>query len=759
VKKTKIQNSFTSGEFSDKMLARWDFVKYPNACRTLENFLIFPEGGVFRRPGTYYTTESKTSSKYARLIEFIYSDTDSYILELGDEYIRFYRSWGQVLDGTDIYEVSSPYDHEDLALIQYVQSADVMFLTHGSYAPRKLSRTDHTDWTLEQQTYVKGPFLDENTTTTTIESTGTSGSVTLSASASIFEDEHVGSLWRITHAKESGNISGSFTGAGTSSSLFVKEGQKIRYVTRGKWTGQVDLERSYDNSNWETVWPYSSENDDNTKLEGHKEELDDAYYRVNSTALSSGKCTYKLIAYQSLTNGVVEITAVASGTSATATTKVDIAKKNVPTKLWAEGSWSDKRGWPQAVGFYEQRLWYARTSYQPNVAWSSVSFPGGDFDNFLTGTDDDDAIIFGMAESQAPVEWLVGDRGLILGTSDGAHLLSATSTSEPLTPTNLDTSLQGISGSARIMPTRTDTGLLYVERGGKRVNEFVYSWEQDSHITNNMTRLAEHIAGDGIKETAFQKRPERILWCCTDDGQLICMTYLPAEQIIGWCKHPISGTVESVAVIPGKSATGNASEDEVWLLVNRTIKGATKRYIERMMPWDWGDGQEDAFFVDCGITYDGDPVTEIDDLDHLEGETVSVCADGGVQTDKVVTDGKIQLDSAGSVVHIGIGYTSTLKPMRPAVGTLGLGSVNKICRSAITFYKTAGAQYGTDEDDMFEIPFRDFGDDMDTAIPLFTGTKELDPPGGYEREGDFIIQQDKPLPCSVLAIVMEVESA
>jgi len=304
------------------------------------------------------------------------------------------------------------------------------------------------------------------------------------------------------------------------------------------------------------------------------------------------------------------------------------------------------------------------------------------------------------------------------------------------------------------MPIKTSLGHLFVERGARKVNELAYQWEADRFVTADMTRLAEHISEGGIAEVALQKRPETILWCITGDGNLIGLTYLREEEVVCWHRHVTDGSFESVAVIPGDE------EDEVWFVVNRTIGGTTKRYVERMKEWSTVNGSgdiEDAFLVDCGLTYDSTATTTITGLDHLEGETVSILADGATHPDRVVSGGSITLNRSASVVQVGLPYTSTLKPMKIPQGTLGFGSVKRISHGAINFYETGYAEHGSNSSDMQYITFREATDDMDAPPPLFTGVKAVNFPGGYEQEGNFIIESAKPLPLTVLSINLLAE--
>ena len=168
---TKTQNSFNAGELSPYLQQRPDITKYQSGCDQLENFIILPYGGVYRRPGTRYVGSTKDEGK-VRLIPFNFSTEDSFALEFGDNYIRFHKSGHPVLNGTTPYELSSPWSGDQLREIQFTQVNDVLFLVHKDVPPRKLSRTDDTNWSLDEffvvekelrDSTVYPPFRDQNT--------------------------------------------------------------------------------------------------------------------------------------------------------------------------------------------------------------------------------------------------------------------------------------------------------------------------------------------------------------------------------------------------------------------------------------------------------------------------------------------------------------------------------------------------------------------------------------------------------------------
>ena len=209
--------------------------------------------------------------------------------------------------------------------------------------------------------------------------------------------------------------------------------------------------------------------------------------------------------------------------------------------------------------------------------------------------------------------------------------------------------------------------------------------------------------------------------------------------------------VESVAAIP--SSTG--SEDEVYVIVQRTINGATKRYVEKLKPIDFGTDIEDAFFVDSGLTYSGSAASSISGLSHLEGQTVRIVANGSAHADKQVASGSITLDRAVTQAHIGLAYISTLQTMRIDAGGAQGTSQAKIKRVndvTLRLYRSVGVKVGSSATQTDLIPFRSSASAMDTAVPLYSGDKDVEFDGGYETDGYVVVKQEQALPLTVLAI-------
>lgn len=672
------QTNFTAGEISPRLEGRVDIAKYFNGAKKIENMLVLSHGGATRRGGTNFVNEAKAGK--VRLIPFQFSITQAYVLEFGDQYIRFYRN--QAILGVTSFdagfssgfetsatnsEIASPYLEAELFQIQFAQSADVLYLVHPNHEPRIVSRLSDTSWTLTEVTTINGPYLDQNTTATTITPTATTGAgITLTASASLFVSTDVGRLVRI----DQGSDFGYAKIVGFTSDLIV--------------TADV----------------------------------------VDDFVSTTGQTTWQL------------------------------------------GAWSDTTGFPATIAFFEDRLVYAGSIFQPQTVWGSKS---GFYDDFSPGVLDDDAYTYTIATDQVnAIQWMSPGKSLTIGTLGGEFLMAASTRNEAITPTNVKIVRQSEYGGANIMPVRSAGVVLFVQRSTKKLRQFVYEFESDSYLAPDLTLLSEHITATGIVEMDYQRDPDSIIWMVRKDGQLLGMTYERDQEVIAWHRHIIGGVsdalgadaqVESVAVIPGSDG-----RDEVWLSVKRFVNSTTFRHIEvitkgrdTITPDD-----DDDFFVDSGLSFDGSPATVFSGLDHLEGETVQILADGAPVPDKVVTSGRVTLDKAASVVHVGFNKAAILGTLRLEAGSANgtaQGKIKRINKVNVRFFETLGAKVGPDEDTTDIIPFRSTSDPMDSSPPRFTGDKELPFPSGYNKEGEIVIRQDQPLPMTVLSIMPLVRTS
>ena len=745
-RQTVAYTNFTAGQLSPRLDGRTDLTKYYNGAKTISNFTIQPHGGASRRPGTSFVHEVKDSSSAVRLIPFEFSTVQTYVMEFGNQYIRFYKDKGiitetaktitnisqanpavvtstahgytngdhviissvtgmvevngktfevanatantfelQDVDGNNIdssgytayasggnayriYEIASPYASADLHDVKFAQSADIMYICHPNYAVRKLSRTGHTSWTLEEVDFNEPPLSLHNTTSTTLTashtSAGSTGTVTASSTTGINHDQGF---------------------------LSTDVGRAIH-----------------------------------------------------------------------INDGFVRITSYISSTQVNVLVKKDLGAGSATTNF-ALGSFSGTTGHPTCVTFFEQRLVFAGTSDEPQTLFFSKVNEYENFDDgHYTSVTDSSAMIYTIASNNVnTIRFLSAQRSLIVGTTGGEFVVSA-GVSQPITPTNIQIQRQTSYGSANVDAIQVANVTMFLQRAKRKIRELTYSFDFDSYVAPDMTILAENITESGIKELSYQQEPESILWGVREDGRLVGLTYQRAEDVVGWHIHEIGGSfgldnfghVENLATIPG-----DVDEDDLYMVVKRTINGSTRRYVEYLESYDYGANIADAFFIDSGLSYNGSATNSISGLDHLEGETVSILADGATHPDKTVTNGAVSLDRNVTKASIGLGYTSLLQTMRIEAGAaegVAQGQTKRIHDVTIRLLASVGVEIGSDLNNMERIPFRSSANPMDVAIPPFSGDKQVEFRGDFETDGYIYVRQTQPLPINIIGIYPRV---
>jgi len=654
--------SFVSGEFSPKMDGRTDFEKYSSGAKTLENFLVHPQGAATRRVGTQFIAEVKSSAAKTRLIPFEFSTTQTYILEFGNNYIRFFKDKGQILSGGSAYEISTPYLTAELFDIKFAQSADVMYITHPNHEVMKLSRTGHTSWTLTEVEFTDGPYLATNTTSTTLTpaSAGVGTGINITASA----------------------VTGINGGAGFQT---------------------TDVGRII--------------------------------------SFNSGKA--KITSRSSTTVVVCTITTAFASTAATAD--------------WNLGAFSDTTGHPSCVSFFEQRLVFAGTLDEPQTLFFSKA---GDYENMTTGTNADDAMVYTIASNQVnAIRYMKAVRTLVVGTTGGEFTVSADGTDASITPTNITIKKQSSFGSANVDAIPAGNAILFLQKAKRKIRELQYNFDSDGYQAPDLTILNETVTDTGINEMSYQQEPGSNIWCVRDDGVLACLTYQRSENVIAWTRHIFGGEFDSGNAVCESvaSISGTLTEDEVWVIVKRTINGATKRYVECFSDFDFDETDANDFkFLDSHLSYSGSATTTLSGLSHLEGQTVSILADGAAHANKTVSSGAITLDRSVTKACVGLSYDSILQTMRieggAAEGT-SQGKTKRISKVVLRLFETVGVKVGPSLTNLETIPFRTTSSLLSNPVDtLLSGDKEIEFNDDYNSDGFIFIKQDQPLPCSILAI-------
>jgi len=799
-----VQTAFNGGEWSPLLAGRFDLAQFKNSCRTLKNMIALPQGPATRRGALRYVEPSKDHTHRSRLLRFEFGVEQAYALEFGHLYVRFFANGAIIEDGGVPVEVATPYTEADLRSLRVTQSADVFYIFHKSYATRKLSRllADGTSWQLDTIAFLPPPTyepeVDVSGGTITIGLSKVSGQdAKVYASADVFYEADAGrGIHRVaglasitsyvTRKEVVADILSVFpaalitAGPGTlqtdaggtvitnSEAHGLAVGDYV-VVTSGPEAGAIrcvtlldadpaicTIDASFGaqqaaGTTWNKSTPIAagewlltgSPNCDCTpSVKAPVNAIATLTLAQNGwrTGASPNGDVGK---YLRLFSGIVKITEVT--TAKVAKGRIMVSLVVDPIVAAAGGSWTSEsevwtagNGYPRAGCFFEQRLMAGGSTKFPTSLWGSQS---ADYENFGLGPYDADAVEYKLSANEVnDLVWMLPTKVLLLGTA-GSEFRITGGADSPLTPSNVDAKNEDANGSADVSPVRIRHKILFVQAAGRKVLEIAYSYEPDTFLADDLTYLADHLTAAGIVEMAYQKEPYSILWCVRSDGVLLGLTYNKEQKVLAWHRHETDGAVESICVVPDPAN----KRDELWLSVRRTIGGATKRYIERLDP--------DRTAADSFVLYQGAATVTIPGLSHLEGKTVDVLADGFVVKGLVVAGGEVVLPHAVTEAIVGLNYESELIPSRPEFSVGGLtttgttiGKKKQWVEVFVRLKDTAGIEINGDE-----LPFRTGAAPLGDPANMFTGDFKVTNLG-IDREGDIVIKQTNPLPCTVLCI-------
>lgn len=407
---------------------------------------------------------------------------------------------------------------------------------------------------------------------------------------------------------------------------------------------------------------------------------------------------------------------------------------------------------PGCGTFHEQRMWYGGFNDNPLEIQASAV---GDYENMVNDpTDPSSAIDFLLVSGSVDkARWMFsGGDHLLVGTGGGVWKVRSTLTGEAISQENVNFERVVTVGTCEIPPVMVEDSILFVTRMKTTIRKIAYSLEADRMITPSLMRIASHItygsnaAESGVVQMAFQKEPFPILWVVRKDGQLLGMTYDVQDRVYAWFRVVTDGRFESVAVI---SADG--VEDEVWVAVSRVISGVEKRYLECFTPINFYSNIVNGYFVHSGITTTGGPT--ITGLDHLKGRSVVALVDGVAYGPfRVSINGTINIGVTGTVIHVGLPYTSKFEPMKLHTQTeqgTSRSKKQKINRVTLCLYKTGlGVKVGPDADKLRNL----FSNEI-AGGELFTGDINYEFEGDWSNEATIHVEQSQPLPMTVRGLI------
>lgn len=710
-----VRNNFLAGEVSPKFYGRTDAKEHNQGLKTVENALVYPQGGIGKRPGLQYSfttvshtvtgqgTKTATVTDTSVLIPMSFAGVGYLVILTG--YVTTY-DWGIYVYNTStgsfltlnawdfpiylFYNTSikdTPLS-ADLSKVQYVQDNNKLRLVCYNVPPLDITITSTSTFGIGfRNTLVYGlPYGDY---------IFNGPSITVSIG---------GGVWTYT-----------LSGTGFTSAMV------------GDIYEFIDLSGG----------------------SAHSEQIVVTEY-INSTTLYADQVSYTVGS-----SGTLSATAYGSGS----------------TYFYRKCMWGPTVGYPETVAIWSGRNIFGGNTAYPNTLWSTEVFEDDIADTAygVTLTASSPSKLTISSDGSSRINFLVSGKNLAVGTTGREYICTSLS---PLSP---DIKAESSEGSSFSQGFRVGSGVLFSHRSKQRLMYSQYNFNEDAFKASDLNIMADHIfkyshkyftsfVAPEIKQYAYQSGEEKAIWAIDTNGAVFSLTFNQELGVMAWQRHIIGGVfgteqakVTSICVVYNPVT----NHDDVWMIVKRTINSSTKYYFEKL-------GQEfyldDLYNTATDIRYKpvycdsaklvrlGSPGTTFTGLSHLEGQTVQVVADGNYIGEKTISSGNLVLTKSYTEVIVGLKYTMKVEPLVPEVGSVigqGMGAIRRIDRAVVKFFDTVGAKIGATTGSEYTMEFRPITLPMDEEVPLYNGLQVVEFDGDYDREAKFIITQELPLPCKI----------
>ena len=760
-KATFLIASFNAGEFSPRMGARVDFAKYRNACKTLENFLPLPQGGARRRAGWRFVAEVKDSTKATDVMPFEFSTTQAYIIERGENYFRFYRNEGRIEGppGSPV-EIVTPYLATELAELQQAQTADIMYIVHPDHPVQKLSRTGHTSWTLDEVKFIDGPYFEANTDSAkTLNPSAITGTITIAAVGHTpFASTDVGRLVRIDEGSNHGYAEITvFT-----SDILVTAVVKKDFVTAtaqdewrlGAWsatTGYPSCVAFYEQRLYlagsrdkpQTLWGSKSAafedftpgtvDDDPVNFTIAADEVNVIEWLSPGRRLVVGTAGGEWIMQATQLDDPITPTNIQIKRQTTHGSASTVPRRIGPVVLFIQRSGRKIRS--LVFDFIQDSFTAADTTILAEHISRGLTVAGSGFKQIVYQQEPDsilwalrnDGVLAAMTflPDQDVGGWARQTTGTPFDEEDGAFEAIA------VIPGSRDGVPDGQEDELWAVVKRRIGGV------GKRYIEFLESGDFDNQgdafyidsglslnrwNTDSAKTLILTGSGPWTKDkTTSMQATGHTPFLAGDVDQL---------WVLGRGRDQV--TVKITAFTSASDVTVKFLQD-------------VPKSLQAIGSADWLDPDQ--------------KVTVISGLDHLEGKSVDILADGAVHPAQVVSGGDVTLDDPAGKVQAGLNYISTIETLKIEAGAVrgtAIGQTKRVNGITLVLLDSLGAKVGPNEANLDVVPFRSTGDPMDKATPLFSGERSIPIGSAFDTDARMVIRQDLPLPLTVLAIAMSV---
>lgn len=722
---THIRNNFLVGEASPKMWGRTELNEYTQMCEKLRNVVVYPQGGSGRRVGSQYVCDISGISTTGVKIFPFSTSNGEYIIIISDTFIQYVRVDGSNLPVDVTTQNLDPLEYGDDW--SYGSELTTKAFAHAQYGDLLFITTGQRD-----------PLVIARLPPGAPAEIGYfrfgEGNTTFPLS---------GAVWTNTEAHRT--------------MAWIDENTTATTITPSATTGNITLTAS--------AGIFTS---DMVSSQGRLGTL----FRIRSGA----------------TVGVAKVTGYTNATTLSATV-LKTLPGTAAYSTWSESAWSIHRGFPRAVQFHQQRLFWGGTNHQPDTLWASQI---GDYAETskadITSTfKSSDAISLSFATNElSSVNFMSsGRKNLEVGTNKREVTVEPATADLAQADIVFTANYESADGSAYIQPVRANNTLIFLDRFSQRVKEFSYDFREDSYKTQDLTYFAEDIlkrvaygTNKQPLEMAFQSVEHSIVWFNCQD-QLVGLTRSREYNIFAFHKHYLGGKRDNGIgqdVVPRIDSMCNLTrltgQDELYFTVFREINGEDVIYLEKFSTEFDGDTLNDYYsfisylnkypiYMDCAYIQTVNDLAPTDtwDAPMHAGETVHLIGDGKYLGEiEVGADGTFTTDEEYSWVITGFNYESVIIPVAlqsNAVFGSGIGQIKRVSELTILFNRTVGASFGvlTDEANLEEIQFMPIGNPPNDPIPLFTGEKTVKLSATYEGRQNIVLKQTKPLPFQVTAVV------
>lgn len=722
-----LKSSFNGGELSPEMFGQIADAKYQTGAAKLRNFVAKPQGPIENRAGFAFVREVKDSTKKTTLVPFTYSTTQTMQIEMGAGYFRFHTQGATLLYSTpSAWVTTTAYVVGDLRSNGGVNYYCTTAHTSGTFAtdlaagkwyalpsnpniyeiPNSFAEADLFDIKYEQSAdvltlvhpnYAPLELRRLGATNWQLATIGFGSPITAPGAPTVVATGYTTikyTYYYVVTAVSADGVSESVASASGSAGGNLFETGSINTIS------------------WSAVTGAS---------------------RYNVYKLSGG-----MYGYIGQTTGLSII-------------DDNIAADLSKTPPIYDTVFNSAGNYPNTVSYFEQRRCFAGTTNFPQTIWMTRSATETDM-SYSLPLRDDDRIKFRIAAREAnTIRHIVPLSQLILLTSSAEWRVTSIN-SDAITQTTFSVKPQSYVGASNVRPVIVNNALIYTAARGGHIRELGYNWQAQGFVTGDLSIRSAHLFDTyDITTMAYAKAPTPIVWMTSTSGKLLGLTYVPEQGIGAWHQHDTDGLFEACSIV------AEGSEDALYVIVQRTINGVSKRYIERMASRQFAT-QADAFFVDCGATYNGVATTTISGLSYLEGKTVNILADGAVHPQRTVTGGAITLDVEASKVQVGLPITADLQTLPLAMqidAAFGQGRYKAVNRVWLRVNRSSGIFAGPSETELTEAKQRTT-EPYGSPPALKSEEVEVMAKSAWTDSAQVYVRQADPIPLTILSMTLEV---